>query len=169
MVATTFSQYLVNLWIHSYSKNRVATVTVTFVGVLVFAIGLTFAAREDMRDRQRQAGVTVFYEAQVAELARMEASLRALTGFISERRLKLRESQAVVSSLQTEQAKLRPLVEADRRTVQAILQFQNDQARRSATQERWIGFGLGVLASVVASIIYGVASFLVARRATSRT
>lgn len=49
---------------------------------------------------------------------------------------------------------LRPVVEADREVVDTILRLQADKASANVWQERFIGFGLGILSSLVASLIW---------------
>jgi hypothetical protein len=55
--------------------------------------------------------------------------LRNLTAFVAEQRRKLKESEDVLVALRQEQAKLRPVVEANRHTVEALFAIQDERAR----------------------------------------
>ena len=70
--------------------------------------------------------------------------------------------------LKDEQSKLQPLVSADKEVVEALFSAQEARAKESAKVERWIGFVLGVAASIVASIFLMIIQyFLRARRSGS--
>jgi sensor c-di-GMP phosphodiesterase-like protein len=66
----------------------------------------------------------------------------------------LKQSQQTVESLKKEQAELKPVVEADRKIVESILSLQAQRAKANVWQERLIGFGLGVVGSLFASLIW---------------
>jgi hypothetical protein len=69
-------------------------------------------------------------------------------------KVKLKESEDMVTSLKNERERLEPVIVADRKAIQAVFDLQDERNRANIWRERWIGFGFGVLASVVASIIY---------------
>jgi hypothetical protein len=66
--------------------------------------------------------------------------------------------------LETEKQKLEPLVNADRAKVEAFFRAQEERAQEKVFQERYIGFGLGVLASFVASFLLFIGRYFIAKR-----
>jgi hypothetical protein len=66
--------------------------------------------------------------------------------------------------LKKEHEQLKPVVDADRKTIDAL--FSAQEARNQAAQnvERWIGFTLGVISSLVASFFWAVIAHARRRR-----
>jgi len=92
------------------------------------------------------------YREQIKSLNETEANLKQLITFIETQKAKLAESQVLVKSLKDEESKLRPVVEADRKIVDAILNTQLTRNRAHIWKERIISFLLGVIASIVAAL-----------------
>ncbi|MEL6772210.1 MAG: hypothetical protein AAFP18_14200 [Bacteroidota bacterium] len=93
------------------------------------------------------------FAAQIGALNEMEANARELIGFTEDQRARLREAEALVAELRREQETLEPVVSANREAVDALFAAQEARAASRVRSERWIGFTLGVLASLVASVI----------------
>ena len=165
-LARSMTEKIVHLWLELYARYPRRTVVGSVILLVVLVTGVAAGIRQDRIDQERRRLEASSYQTQAEQLARVEASLLSLSAFVNEQQHKLRESQDVIAALQAEQQRPRPVVEADRRTVQAILQLQQEQTRKGAVRERWIGFGLGILASVIASVLYGIASVFVRRRAS---
>ena len=64
-------------------------------------------------------------------------------------------TESTLNKLQDEKQQLEPIVLSNRETVEAILAAHAARQRSNAWKERVIGFSLGALASMLASIIYG--------------
>lgn len=80
--------------------------------------------------------------------------LSSLKGFVEAQKESLALEQRTLERLKKEKESLEPLVSADREIVEAIFkQQERDQAGR-IWFERGLGFALGVLSSLVASIVY---------------
>lgn len=60
----------------------------------------------------------------------------------------------VISKLQEEKQRIEPVVQADRKTIEAVFQLQDQRYASSVRRERWIGFGIGVVSSLVATILW---------------
>lgn len=151
-----------------YDRHPRLTILAT---LLVFAslIAVLFWAQfRDQQIAEARRRQILDYETQLSELSKVETSLRNLTEFVRTQKARLKDSEDLIAALKTEQQRLTPFVEADRRVVKAVLELQQQQAQAGVTRERWIGFGMGILASTVASFLYGiVGSFLRKRRATN--
>ena len=142
-----------------YQKNRlklflqfISMLVVIAVGVLgLFDIGNTIQSEAKRREN-------LSYTQQVENLNKVQESLNDLTQFVELQRERLKESEDIVNNLKTEHEKLKPVVEADRKTIEALFDLQYQKSRSDIWKERGIGFILGVLGSVVASFIYGLMS-----------
>jgi len=107
------------------------------------------------------------YTSQLQALDKTKESIQALVGFIDEQKKQLQLSQSAVDALKNEESRIHPLVEADRKVIDAVFAVQEQRNQVAQSRERWVGFGLGVLASVVASsIISLIAGRLRAKRKT---
>ncbi len=80
--------------------------------------------------------------------------------FVKEQQTSLKLTQETVESLKAEKEKLQPLVESDKKIVEGLFLAQEERNRSKAKKERWIGIGLGVIASIVASTIIMVVRYL---------
>jgi hypothetical protein len=96
------------------------------------------------------------FATQLQRLNATEKSLKDLLEFVSSQRTKLKDAEKVLETLKEEHAKLRPVVEADRKVVEAVLQAQSDQQSVSVARERWIGAGMGVATSMFATFLCSV-------------
>ena len=161
------NDYLVQLalefWLHAYRKNRTATLAVTISLALIFVVGVVIATYQlnqlkKADEARRQANIT--YIQQLDNLNNVETNLKNLVEFIELEKQRLKESEKLLNDLKNEEQLLKPIVESDRRTVESILEVQNRKAQETASRERWIGFSLGILASLIASIVIGVIRFV---------
>ena len=135
--------------------------------VASFLIGLCIrlinVQTDERRLREEAYQKTLSYESQLRQLQRVEISLRDLTQFVQIQRSRLRESQDLLQRLQREHESIRPMVEAERNAVDAVLRLQEERNRQNVRSERWIGFAMGVISSIVASIFFTFASRFVQR------
>ena len=104
------------------------------------------------------------YKSQIESLDRTKASIQSLLTFIDEQKKQVQTSQQAVEALKTEETLLHPLVTADRQVIDAMFAVQERRNQASQARERWIGFGMGVIASLMASILYAVISTILKRR-----
>jgi septal ring factor EnvC (AmiA/AmiB activator) len=75
-------------------------------------------------------------QVQIEQLDRFEDSLLGLKSFIEAQRNNLKESEERIESLNKERDKLQPIVEADRKAIEAIFQVQDERNRQSVWIER---------------------------------
>jgi hypothetical protein len=145
-------------------------ISVTAVSLAMIAAALATSYLDGVRERAETAArvATVReYSDQIAKLGQAENALRDLASFVENQRKRLEAAELAVGSLRTERARLRPLVEADRRIVEALFAAQEVRNAQSQRRERIVGFGFGVATSLVASILWHVVTLLLARRRTS--
>lgn len=104
------------------------------------------------------------YTLQMRSLDNTKAAIGSLLQFVDEQKKQLRMSQAAIEALKVEQSRLQPVVEADRKLIDAMFAVQEQRSQAAQSRERWMGFGLGVLASLIASIVYSVVAAALRRR-----
>lgn len=95
------------------------------------------------------------YKEQLKALNSVENSLKNLESFIHLQKSKLNESERIIKSLEEERNKLKPLVEADQKIINAMFAIQEERKRTSIWIDRGIGFLMGISSSLIASLIWG--------------
>lgn len=93
-------------------------------------------------------------QVQIESLDEIEASLTSLKGFIESQRTKLQESEVRINELTQQRAKLQPLVEADKRIVEALFLVQEERNKKAVWLDRLIGALFGIFSSLVATVLY---------------
>lgn len=92
-------------------------------------------------------------ETQISQLNEMQKSLKELQNFITLQKGKLQSESAALSDIRKEKEKLEPIVNADRKTIQSIIEFQENKYRGQVWKERSIGFIIGFISSLLASFV----------------
>lgn len=155
--APSIAQPFITLFIQSFKRKPRLTVFIT----LIIAVSLPLigwnANKQDQR-RQEQLRRYASYDVQLAELDKLQDSLKNLQDFVRTQKRALEDSQKTLDELRQQEQQLRPVVEADRKLVEAVLAFQRAEQRREMWKDRTIGFVLGFIASILASILYGMIS-----------
>jgi hypothetical protein len=95
----------------------------------------------------------VEYAQMVAHLDGTREVLKNLSTFLERERLRINQAEQTVSRLEGERAALEPVVKTQRETVEAILRAHTSTVRAYAWKDRLMGFGIGVLSSMVAGTI----------------
>ncbi len=83
----------------------------------------------------------------------MKAATEDFVAFIERQQADLAETEAILARLRDERESLAPVVDADRATVRAILQAQEERTKASRWIDWLIGFAVGVAASLSASLL----------------
>ena len=130
-------------------SERLKMLLALCAGLLSFGVS-TFQFYEEKKLKKENQ----VYEVQLETLSEVQESINNLSAFIKDQKDQLKQSQQAVESLKKEQEVLKPVVEADRQIVDSLLRIQADRAKANVWQERLIGFGLGILGSLIASLIW---------------
>lgn len=109
------------------------------------------------------------YDSQLQALDHTKDAIGSLIGFIDQQKKQIQLSQQAVDALKTEEGRMHPLVEADRKVIDAMFAVQEQRNQAIQSHERWIGFGLGVLASIIASSIISLIALIVKKRRREKT
>jgi len=129
------------------------------IGVVSIAIIIGLASNiyvdKISKSNQETLAHKTFIE-QVQSLNNVEKSLNDLIVFVNSQKEKLKDSEQILSSLKKEHETLKPIVETEREVIEKIFALQSKMSTDTIWKERVISFFLGVLASVIASFVYGL-------------
>ena len=90
-------------------------------------------------------------------------NLDSLVQFVESEKKRLQSSQIALDNLKNEHERIKPLLETDRKTLDALFAAQEARGQAALQTERWIGFGFGVVSSIVASLVLTFAAYIVRR------
>lgn len=121
--------------------------------VSIVAISIQFFEKHE-KEKVKQENAT--YEKQLERLTQVQASINDLAQFVTQQQQQLRKSQETLITLEREKEKLKPIVESDRQIVDAILQLQAEKSKQNVWIERGMGFLIGIVGSLIASVIWTV-------------
>lgn len=93
------------------------------------------------------------YSVVIERIAAMGKQLSELSRFLEKEQARVADTEATIRKLDQEKSKLEPLVQTQREVVEAILTAHSQRTAKRAWKERFLGFGLGVLASLIAAMI----------------
>lgn len=155
---------LITLWLRAYHRARITTVVLTIIIVAGFSIGIYFTEKNQQVEQEAKRLQNQNYAKQIESLDQIKNNLNDLIRFVDSQREQLKQSETTLASLKTEHDKFKPLLEADRRIIDALFAAQESRNKEAQNRERWIGFGLGILASLFASFVYALVTALLKRR-----
>jgi len=164
----SISAVVIDYWKRAYKIHPRATVVATILVALALAAVVFFAERQQRIDRDRQAALVARYDTQLRQLDSAEKNLHDLVAFVGAQRRQLENTEQAIAALKAEHVRLQPLVAADRKAVEALFAAQEARNATSQVRERWYGFGGGVLASLLASLLWYGGSYLAKRKTRSK-
>lgn len=151
------------LWIHSFLIKPTLTIVLSVIALIITIF--SFYSELNKKDYiYKQSDSTRNFNKQFSELTNTENSLKELLVFISTQKNKMLEVENILNELNTEKKRLEPLVKADKESIKALLEYQNNKSNESNNKERIIGFGLGVLGSIIAAIIIAISKYFYYKR-----
>ena len=167
MINTITSKLVENAareWVKLYKLKPILTSFMTVIIGATFAAGITYLDNTDRQSRELKRLENINYETQVNQLDDMENNVRELLSFVVAQKKTVQETEDAITNLKSEHQKLKPLVETDKAIVEAFFQAQEERVSSNVWRERWIGFGFGIVASLVASFIWFVVAMLMNSR-----
>ena len=163
----TLINFLALHYVRLFLKRPVLTGVLTVIVIGIGAFGIYSIESQHRAEEQKRRESLANYAQQLTQLDTVQQSLKNLFEFVVQQRTRLQESEQVISQLKEEKQRIEPLVQADRSVVEAVFQLQEQRASSSISRERWIGFGFGILASLLASFIF--AAMTIAWRRTKKS
>jgi len=107
-----------------------------------------------VHERETLRTQNLSYDKQLKVLSQVLSSINNLKTFANAQKNQLQEQQAILERLKKEKEKLSLVVKADRQIVEALFRIQAERNRSSAWTDRLIGFLLGVIGSLVATVVW---------------
>lgn len=149
-------EFFAKEWVKLYRQKPVLTALTTLVAIacLVVAFVEFQAYEKNRKDAVRLENST--YSKQIKQLDDMESSVAELLTFLDDQKKSMRDTQDALDSLKTERDNLAPLVQSDREVIDSIFLAQEQRSESNIWTERWIGFGFGIVASLIASFLWFV-------------
>lgn len=157
-------ELLAKEWVKFFKAKPVLTPVITGILVGAMAAGITYLDQLDREKRETKRLESLDYQNQLQQLNEMEFNVKQFLAFVGDQKKTLQETEDTIVSLKSEKEKLQPLVETERAVVEALFKAQEERASANVWRERWIGFGFGVLASLLASFIWLVVNLLIRSR-----
>jgi hypothetical protein len=146
------------IWVAAYRRHPLVTALASIVGVILIGTIVVVGQQNRKAEEERRKDSADFVD-QLATLDSTQNNLRQIMEFVENQKSKLKESHDIVDSLEQKKHDLTPIVQAQKEIVDAIFAVQEKRQSDSVSRERWIGFGYGVLASIVASAIWTMVVF----------
>lgn len=158
------AELLVREWQKLYARSPRVTVALTVVISIAGGSIAYFAEQRAAEQREAKRLQNMNYSVQAQKLEETKSNLQALLQFVEDERTSLATSEQALRSIKQEHEQLRPLVESDRKTIDALFAAQEARNQAAQSNERWIGFALGVVSSLLASFIWAVAAYVRRRK-----
>lgn len=158
------AELLVRKWQKLYERSPRVTGFLTLVISIVGASTIYVVEQRSAEQREAKRLQNMNYSVQAQKLEETKSNLQALLQFVEDERTTLAASEQALRSLQQEHEQLRPLVESDRKTIDALFAAQEARNQAAQSNERWIGFALGVVSSLLASFILAVVAHVRRRK-----
>jgi DNA-directed RNA polymerase subunit RPC12/RpoP len=151
-----FAEAFVDLWVKSYKKSPQPTAIISFIGSLLAVLSLGLAIYSSETARTERLESVQSYSEQFNLLKNTERNLNDLSAFITSKKSEIEVTRNVIQELETKKSELEPIVTANQKVVDAIFLQQKKEVEKTIWTERWISFGFGVLASLIATIVWHV-------------
>ncbi|MBX8620480.1 hypothetical protein K4754_00420 [Pseudomonas glycinae] len=153
--------FLAKRWVEVFIKKPLST---SILSILMTAIGTgisIYAIELDQKKQESKRLENNNYQLQLTQLNDTEKNIKQLLEFVKSQQASLRETEDSISKLRSEREKLQPLVELDKSTIEAIFRAQEERVSASVWRERIIGFVIGIVASLIASFIWYIATIFI--------
>jgi len=128
----------------------------TIVGLLIGIIGLFLSYNSLTTKNDKSQLLSV--QSQVNKLNKISVDLKDLQQFIEEQKSNLTNEHLALQTLKNEKKNLEQLVEVDKEIVESLFIQQEKRQRKSIWNERAFGFFIGIISSLLASLIYSMLS-----------
>jgi hypothetical protein len=149
-----FSELFVDFWISSYKKAPRPTSLASVLSLIIAIAGLYFSITTLDKVSKEKLDKRQSYAEQLTLLENTEKNLNDLSDFIIAKKSEIETTKILIKGLEEKKSELEPIVNANQKTVDAIFLQQKRELEEDIWTERGISFGLGILASLLASLIW---------------
>lgn len=132
-------------------------IRILFSQVIVYVVlGIAIVLIIDfiVTERQIQENIMPNIKTQIQNLEEIEKSLSNLRRFVNIQKKNLIENEERILALKTEHKTIKPLVDTDRKIIEAIFAVQEERRKTSKWMERLLGVFFGIFSSLMATVIY---------------
>jgi hypothetical protein len=153
---TGLTGVLLDFWFRAFIKNKWLTSVITIVLFVSLTITITYFENKEAAKIEQAKKESLELGNRINDLEKMEESLKSLITFIDNQKNAIIQTKQSIQELQKQKVELEPIILSQKETVEAIFREQDKRNFEYRLIERFIGFGLGVIASIIASILYGL-------------
>ena len=163
-ISEKLAEVAVDQWKESFRKAPRTTVSVTILAIAIGAGAIYTSEQNASKQREERRAQNLDYAKQARTLDETRANIQSLLEFVDGERKQLQISQQSLQSLKSEHDKLKPLLDTDRKAIDALFAAQEARNQGALSTERWIGFALGVVSSLVASLVWAIGAYALRRK-----
>lgn len=149
-----FAETFVDYWIKSYKKSPQPTKIISFAAFAFAIFGLVLGVYLSDNARTAKLEKKQTYTEQFDLLKSTEKNLNEISIFITSKKSEIETTKTLIQELESKKSELEPIVTANQKVVDAIFLQQKKEVEKTIWIERLISFGLGVLASLFATVIW---------------
>ena len=144
-------QMLARGWLKLYKLFPFATLGASILTLALASTSAYFETQKRQADAELKRKENLTLTSQLDKLDKTESNLEDLLKFVEDQRARLKDSEAIVESLKSEKEQLEPIVDADRKVVDAIFDAQEQRYQSTVWWDRGVGFTFGVIGSLPVS------------------
>lgn len=149
-----FAEAFVDFWIKSYQQSPRYTAIISAIASILTASLLALSIYSSEKSRAERLDKVQSYTDQFKLLENTEKNLNDLSNFITSKKLEIEATRDLIKNLEEKRSELEPIVEANQEVVDAIFAQQKRELEKGIWVERAISFGLGILASLIATVVW---------------
>lgn len=149
-----FAELFVDFWVRAYKRSPRPTTIISAVGMVTAFLGIGSAIYFSEIDRKQLLQQPQSFNEQVELLQATERNLNDISIFIANKNREVEATRSLIQDLQDKRSQLEPIVNAHQETVDAIFEQQRMEFEKDIWIERSISFGFGILASLIATVIW---------------
>ena len=127
------------------SSIAIASALISFIGTLI---------TKYFADKEKNKSETKTVEKELKNLDSISESLNGLQKFIDTQKKHLIENEKTILELERRKEELKPLVETQQQTVEAILNAHAESQKKSKWFDHLMGFFIGVASSAIVTFIF---------------
>jgi len=149
-----FSEQFVDFWIARYKEDSKRTTAVSVVVIVILAVTLGVSIYNSEQARKSNQASAQDFKEQYALLRTTKENLTDLKKFILSKKQEIAVTEDLLNRLEKKRAEIEPIVTANQEVVDALFAQQRKELEKEIWLERGVSFGLGILASLIASVIW---------------
>jgi cadmium resistance protein CadD (predicted permease) len=154
-----FAAIVVQYWFKLYAKRPKLTSIITLIMGIFLIIPIGVGIWKDAQRQKERRIANLEYTKQITILRDTQDNLQKLVEFIEVQKKEIDNTETLIKTLEERRKNIEPMVKAEETVIQAIFDEQDRRARKDIWFDRMIGFGLGILASLIATVIWYAVGF----------